>query len=398
MVLSKTQQEQRSAILEQLYLQGPLSRADLARTLQITPATVTLVTSYMLQEGSIKEQGEALNDAKIGRKKMLLAVQEEAAYYLGVELTASKFFLCITDNLGTLLASTIEPIASQEVHLAQEQLVATVGRFLASHADYPVAAVGIAVPGHYDRASGHIVSNNPFWLQFDMQWLAEKLSLPIYPKNNVKCMALRELYTNPQSQTSNFVFMNLKHGLFASYVYKGEIYGDENHLVGEVGHVVVNPNGEQCEWCGQAGCLQTYASITWLMKKAGYALEAKRAPYLQLLVKEEETLSLTHLLTAYKMGDEVIQELIEQALSYLAVQLHNVQMMLDIDTIYVHGRLFQEPEIVDKLQAKLEQSTTIVQPNRAMRRCVIPYDPLLGAKGAATYAMVHDFMFSSKRG
>ena len=59
--LSKKQHEQRNEIIEQLYLKGPLSRADLAKILQITPATMTELTGYLIKEGLLLEIGEELD-------------------------------------------------------------------------------------------------------------------------------------------------------------------------------------------------------------------------------------------------------------------------------------------------------------------------------------------------
>lgn len=395
MSLSKKQTEQRNAIIESLYLYGESSRADLSRLLDITPATMSALTSYLLQEGLIYELGREVGESKAGRKKVLLGVCPDSAYYMGMELTDTKIFFCLTDNLGQLKAESTVPTGGiEDVWAFEIWLLAAMEQFLAAHSSYPVSAIGMAVPGHYDGEKQQIVSNHPFWSRLDLGAIVAHFQQPIYIKNNVKCMALGELYLG-DNKRQNFLFINLRRGIFASYVYQGKIYGDRNYLVGEVGHVVVNPKGESCEWCGQAGCLQTYASITWILKKVRYAFEAQKTPYLQFLVNKPEEIQLAQVVTAYKMGDEVVQYIIEEALDYLAVQIYNVQMTLDVEAILIHGPLFQEPTIAAKLEAKLERFSTIIQPNQQTVKELKPYNPLRGALGASCLAMVRHFIFSA---
>lgn len=393
MSLSKTQTEQRNAIIESLYLYGESSRADLSRLLDITPATMSSLTSYLLQEGLIYELGREVGESKAGRKKVLLGICPDSAYYMGMELTDTKVFFCLTDNLGQIKAeATVATGGIEDVRAFESWLLALMEQFLTSHSQYPVSAIGIAVPGHYDKEQQKIVSNHPFWSQLDLGAIVAHFQQPIFIKNNVKCMALRELYLG-EKKCQNFLFINLRRGIFASYVYQGKIYGDRNYLVGEVGHVVVNPKGESCG-CGQAGCLQTYASIIGILKKVRYAFEAQKTPYLQFLVNKPEDIQLAQVVTAYKMGDEVVQYIIEEALDYLAVQIYNVQMTLDVEAILIHGPLFQEPTIAAKLEAKLDRFSTIIQPNQQTLKELKPYNPLRGALGASCLAMVRHFIFT----
>lgn len=393
-MLSKKQTEQRHAILEALYLHGPLSRAELSRLLDITPATMSLITSHLIQDGLLRELGEETGSTKIGRKKVLLAVEAALSYYVGVELTDTKMFICLTDNLGAnLVEQVIEMGGLDEPHKIEDLLVKSLKNFLQVNESYPVSAMGIAVPGHYDKVEENIISNHPFWSKFSIKCLKSAFSIPIYIKNNVKCMALRELYLGENKDTKNFLFLNLRRGIYAAYVYDGAIYADDNYLIGEVGHVVVNPNGERCEWCGQSGCLQTYASITWILKKVRYAYEVGKTPYLAFLVEDAESIRLSHVLTAYKMGDGFIQYLIEQALDYLAIQLYNVQMILNIDALFIHGTLFQNPDIAAKLERKLSHQSTIIQSNRPTLKLIKPYNPMEGALGASSLAILRHFIY-----
>ncbi|WP_161978816.1 ROK family transcriptional regulator [Streptococcus sp. S784/96/1] len=392
MALSKKQSLQRNQILESLYLHGSQSRADLARRLGITPATMTEITGVMIKQGVLTETGDGARDSGIGRKRVLLDVRPQLAYYMGIELGENKVTICLTDNLGQLVENaTVHQTVDSTFLLTEKNLIELIHSYIDTHCNYSIKAVALAVPGHYEQESQTIVSNQTFWSNFDLASVISEISIPVYVKNNVKCMALAQLYLSSTKNKLNFLFLNLKRGIFASYVYDGHIYGDKNYLVGEVGHLVVNPNGEQCE-CGKAGCLQTYASIPWMLKKARHALASGRTSYLKLLADCPEEVELNDLFYAYQMGDEFVHRIVEQALDYLVLQINNSQMILDVDAIYIHGKLFEEPLIMRKLQAKLAISTQVVQQERAITRQVLPYCSNRGAIGACALAIKKHFI------
>lgn len=392
MSLSRKQKLQRNQILESLYTRGPLSRAELSRLLGITPATMTEVTAYLIKEGVIKEFGEDDLHTGIGRKKVLLEVSPNYSHYVGVELSEHKMTICLADNLGTCMREdSISLRFNAEFSLTVDNVLEAIEDFLVTHAHFSIQAIGIAIPGHFEKDSQTITSNNPLWRQFDIALLLSSFSIPVFVKNNVKCMALSELYLNSKSESHNFLFLNLRRGIFAAYVYEGKLYGDCNYLVGEVGHIIVNPEGQQCE-CGKTGCLQTYASITWILKKARIAYDSGRASYLQLLVDTASKLTINHVLSAYMMGDEIIQRIIEQAVDYLALQINNSTMMLNLDAVYVHGKLFEEPLIVTQLQNKLEKSIRIVEQNHDIHYQVLEYDSFKGAIGGCALAIKNHFI------
>ena len=393
MNLSKKQTEQCSQILESLYLKGPLTRAELSKHLHITPATMSGLTAYLLGENLLTELGVEDDPTKAPRRKVMLDIHAQQAFYVGLELMEARIILCLTDNMGQLMEQTViemETIGGLS-QLTEEMVIQMIQSFLEEHVSYKVRAIGVAVPGHYHKGNSYLLSNHPFWSRFNISRIEEAFELPIFIKNNVKCMALRELYLNRENKVSNFLFLNLRKGMFASYIYNNKIYGEENVLVGEIGHIVVDPYGERCE-CGKEGCLQTHASISWLLKKAKYLFEQVPDTVLTSLVNEAHELTLTHLITAYRMGDSAVKRLIDKATRALALQINNSLMMLDLDAVYIHGKLFEDPVIAEKLMTHIQQSPSLLQMNRQIVKEVKTYRIERGALGACALAIQKDFI------
>lgn len=390
-MLSKKQTEHRNAILETLYTQGSKSRADLSRILDITPATMSELTNFLIKKGILCELGEEPLSHSAGRKKVLLGILPQKESYVGIELSKSKLIFCLSDNLGEVLAQKTIDFEIESISSLEDLLIESLQVFLSEHPSHPVKAIGLAVPGHYHAAEETIISNKDLWTSFDLKKITGAFEIPFYIKNNVKCMALGQLYFGQEQENLKFLFVNIKRGIFATYVYDNKIYADDNYLIGEIGHVVVNPTGDLCE-CGQVGCLQTYVSLSWILKRARHIYESGADTLLRHLVDDANKIKLSHVLKAYRMGDELLYPLLNQALEYLALQINNYSMILDLDAIYIHGKLLEDPSMVEKFERVSSRFSTVIQANRNLNLQVKPYEEIRGALGACALAVQKYFI------
>ncbi len=101
----------------------------------------------------------------------------------------------------------------------------------------------------------------------------------------------------------NFIFFHVGRGMFCSYMYNGELYPKDNFLVGEIGHIVAHPDEELCE-CGKRGCLETYGSEAWIIKKSNILFENSKTTYLRQLVIDKNKIIIETILKAYSLYDE----------------------------------------------------------------------------------------------
>ncbi|EKZ0120077.1 ROK family protein, partial [Enterococcus faecalis] len=214
----------------------------------------------------------------------------------------------------------------------------------------PVSAIGIALPGHYNNTS-QIITNNLKWANFKLTEVIDSLEIPIFFDNNVNCMALAERFFYSK-KNENFVFFHLGRGIHCSYFYNDDIFSKENFLIGEIGHTVVNLSGQLCE-CGKKGCLQTYASETWLLKSSQLIYKNSTSTFLHQLVDSETDISIELILTAYSLGDPAILKLIETALNCIALTLNNLNMTLDYSKLFLHGKIFDNKNIFQRLSQLL---------------------------------------------
>ena len=98
--LGNVKENNRSAILKLLNEQGAMSRKDLADSLGLTPATVTLITSDLIAAGILCEQGALKEDKRAGRRKILLGIDYTCRCALAVRIEALETCITLCDLQG----------------------------------------------------------------------------------------------------------------------------------------------------------------------------------------------------------------------------------------------------------------------------------------------------------
>ncbi len=387
--LSPTQQKRCAQLLQVLYRKGPQSRAQLAKATGITQATVSRDSALLLELAIIQEAGlEPLPTHHPGPRQTQLTIMSGGAVYLGVELTADSFSFCLTDRLGHVLAQQVitHPTPYDRKFLDQTHLIRRLQRFLKKNAAYQPIACGIALPGHYIETTQRIASSNAAWSFFDLQPVVAALGMPVYFENNVNCEALAESLIGKNHDGENFVYVHVARGVFCATIHDGEMYGTKNFAVGEISHTIVDPEGELCD-CGRHGCLQTYASHESLVKKARVLFQHSPDSTLRQLVKTPEQINIDTVITAYQLGDPGIINLLTRAVRSLSAVLNNVALLIDARRMIVHGKLFDQPELLHLLQSYLDQNQFQFTAVAAQQVIVKPFQPFDGAIGGAMLAV-----------
>jgi predicted NBD/HSP70 family sugar kinase len=142
-----------------------------------------------------------------------------------------------------------------------------------------------------------------------------RLPVPVELDNEANLAALGELWYGDGER--DFLYVSGEVGIGAGLVVNGELFSGAGGLAGELGHVVVAPDGPACR-CGGSGCLETYAGQEAL-------LAAGNAP------------TLAALLAALEQGDREALDACAAAGRALGVALTSAVNLLDLDHIVLGG-------------------------------------------------------------
>ncbi len=192
---------------------------------------------------------------------------------VGVDLGATrvKAGLVQRDQVVRTLVAPLDP-QDRTPSGVVERLAATV-RELASASDLDaLLGVGVGVPGVIRHRDGVVIQspNFPAWRDLPLaDLLRDRLHLPVHLDNDANVVTLGEARYGAGRGAGDFALLTLGSGVGGGLYLCGDVYRGADGMAGEIGHMVVEPEGAPCG-CGGRGCLEQYASFNalraWAMR------------------------------------------------------------------------------------------------------------------------------------
>lgn len=313
----QTKQHNRDLVLRTIFANDPISRAEIARVTHLTRTTVSDVVSGLINEGLVDEvgRGESIG----GKSPILLSVIADSRYLIGLNLAQDKFIGAVV-NLRGEIKETVEVEVHDDNGEKALQLVYQILDQLIRKKHKPLVGIGVGTPGLINTREGIVLSAvNLEWENLPLgSLLQKKYKIPVLVLNDSQATAIGEyVYGNKHKPDENLIVVNVKYGIGAGILVNGQLFQGDGGGAGEIGHVVVQENGELCR-CGKRGCLETISSARAVMRR------------LKL-----NSLDAVH--SAFEAGDSNAKESIERAARYLGISLANLIGTLNIQKIVLAG-------------------------------------------------------------
>ena len=401
--LPRVKATNRSAILQMVYHCGPITRADIAKRLDLTLPTITTNINTMLTAGLVQELDcPESADRRHGRRSRLLDIVPSARHFIGVEMTGSESAACLIDYRGQVLGRRASPAPSRDYEDDLDAACALVQELLEelrlTFAD--VNGLGFCVPGLVDSRTG-ILKVRPSFNWYDkpiLRDVGQRLgaSCPITVENNACARAYgaslfqRELLDS----VPTFAYLFIHAGIACPLILNtsnafGSIVGS-----GEVGHMVMEPDGPRCT-SGNHGCLEAISSDNAIIARCMDALARGHAPILRALCPVGEEPSMAHVLQAQQEGDADVRRIVERAVYTLGLAIANIDNFTCPHAMLIEGKLFCCEDNRRRLLDVVRHNICNLQ--RADTDFVfVEPDQFSGAQGAAAVAIFHDLQLGAE--
>ena len=249
----------RALVLQHLFNGGPASRADLSRLTRLARVTVSDVVSGLLKDNLVVELG-VRPGTHMGKPAQLIGINATGGYAICLDLSDDgEMRGCIVDLEGSIIeCRTIrldgdrgEDAVLKTITLASDLVAATPGHIL---------GVGVGSPGVVSIDGVIRQAPNLGWTRLDLRSrLVEKLDLPVYVANDADTAALAE-DTFGEASGSGMLLLEVGHGVGAGILLDGLLLRGPDGTAGEIGHVIVDPEGPSCP-CGRRGCLEAFLAV-----------------------------------------------------------------------------------------------------------------------------------------
>lgn len=200
-----------------------------------------------------------------------------------------------------------------------------------------IQTVGLGIPGLLDVDRGICLSScNLGWQDVHIsRKLSEQINAPVFIDNDGRVAALGE-WSQGQAQAQDckdFICLTIGTGIGSGIVTNGQLVRGANWSAGEVGHMVLDPQGPACA-CGNKGCLEALASGTAIAREGRAAAAANPT---SLLAKNLDAIDAASVFAAAGAGDIAATKVIDTAMAWLGLGVANLVNIFNPRLVVIGG-------------------------------------------------------------
>ncbi|WP_430511027.1 ROK family protein [Pannonibacter phragmitetus] len=264
----------RSLILQTLRREGQMARIDLGRATRLSPATITAITSDMLDEGLIAgiETEEPRAAQSRGRPRSMLALNGAAASVISLRISVNWIDLALADFTGKIIFSRKYPFDTTRADAESfpDLLCSTITSFVEESGANPatVQEIGVASQGIVDRVRGEIVWS-PAFNGRDIPVVAPirtRLGARCFLTNDTNMITEALHWSEPERYSGTFAVVMVDYGVGMGLFLDGHLFVGATGAAAEIGHANHIPGGALCR-CGKHGCLEAYLADYALLRQ-----------------------------------------------------------------------------------------------------------------------------------
>jgi predicted NBD/HSP70 family sugar kinase len=267
-VTSPLREANRRRVVDELRRHGNLSRADLARVMELSPTTITALVADLQARGLVIEESERKGSGAQpgrGRPPVLLRLDPSAGGALGIDFGHRHLRVAVADLSRTVLAERateldVDAAAQGSLGAATAMVEDVLSEAGMDRGRIVGACVGL--PGPIDARTGTVGSSVilPDWVGLrPAEELERRLGVSVTVDNDANLGALGEVTFGAGRGLFDVLYVKVSSGIGSGLVLGGRLYHGSVGLAGELGHVHVREHGRVCR-CGNRGCLETVAS------------------------------------------------------------------------------------------------------------------------------------------
>ncbi|MFM2481869.1 ROK family protein [Celerinatantimonas sp. YJH-8] len=342
----------RRVVIEIIRLHGQLTRAEIARLTNLTPQTVSNITRELETTGWL--QSHQPNRLGRGQPAIPLSINPDGACSIGIHLDQKQLTIMVVDLAGHEIQRCEIRLDCYQPDMILTRVKAQLHKL--SHSKLfswkRLLGIGWVMPGPFGVKG--ITSAGPTtvfgWEEIDIkQEIKDEFQLPVWIENDATAAALGERLYGEAQQLRSFIYLFINKGLGAGIYLNGHIYEGFSHNAGEIGHIVVQPEGRLC-FCGNHGCLERYLSLQAAYEFCELGYDAT----------PDQLLSLS---------DERLEQWFSVAVPATRQAINIIECLFDAQAVIFGGMI--PGTILDKLVnrlAPLYQSVSSKMPNKSRIR------------------------------
>lgn len=393
----------RMQILKILKQRGPTSRIDIANTLELTRAAVTIITNEMMEQGIIVEIGEykhIAEKAPRGRKKILIDINYHYKFALGVTIDENVISVGLTTLAGDVLDKRNKTFieARETIDTITDYVVKSIREILDDNCleNSQVLGIGFGIYSGFHELLG-IKTVNGVTDYSELRKIVESYTdLPLVFDNSVRGTAIANIDFSKKrfDGIDDIAFLQFGQKLNFLTTSSDDKMLAYNVNTDYINKMIVEPDSDDvCPKCGRRGCVYNEITSYAAMKKIKRVFSKDKTPFLYKLANADSSkINDDMIFKAYREGDKEVIKIIDRLAKLLALLINNLYYITVPQRIIFHMSFLEKElafafmkrtvagvtstEVAQKLEMSIVESK-----HRFLSGCALAVRDLFFAKG-----------------
>ncbi len=319
-----------------------IDRTSLSKVTNMSLPAISKIVRTLIDRGIIEEVGTSTSSG--GRKPILLKFNSYYRFAIGIKIGLGYANVVVTDFVGNVILRFVEHFdrsANPEITL-RRLLEESKERIKYSGIEIKkIIGIGVAISGSVDQEKGTLIFSSILgWENVEMSKIINKvIKAPVVVLNDVKSFTLSQIWKGVKREHKNFLVVTIGTGIGLGIVTGGKLYlGNGN--AGELGHMVVNPDGKKCT-CGKRGCLETEVSFKALVEEIKMQSNLEIDKVISVSRENEEDTFLQILRMMKEKDERMFESSFENFKKFLGIALVNLVNIFNPPLIILGGEALE---------------------------------------------------------
>jgi predicted NBD/HSP70 family sugar kinase/predicted transcriptional regulator len=388
-------QTNRKVILNILRDSGEISVSELSKEVNLSKPTLMTIINYYLKKGLVVNTGKGDSTEEGGKKPNIYKLNENGGYAIGMIISANKLAAVITNLKNIILHKSSMPLKSDEEFSSVLEKIIKLYNNLINTTDIDrnkLVGFAIGAYGITNFNKGEVIFSPHFPSWGTNLNLKEKIlaripdEIPVIVDNHIRFQVFAEKILGLGKEKNNIVAIQAGKGLVAGIIIENEIKRGNHYLIGEIGHMIVDPEAREICVCGGKGCFEAMVTTNRILRMAG----EKYDEYPDSIIFNgggPEDIDIYNVFNASNKGDKLALGLMNDAINWFGIGISNIILMYDPQIVIIQGIFTKAGEyFLESLREKINKVSLF----SIKRKTEIKYSELgdnAGLLGAASFVL-----------
>jgi len=365
----------------------------------LSKPTLMKIMNYYIGKGLVVIVGKGNSTEEGGKRPNIFKFNADGGYAIGMTISANKLFSIITNLKSKIIDKISMTLETDEGFNSVLKKIIDSYNNLVNNANIDrkrIVGFAIGAYGITNFAKGKVIFSPHFPSWGKNLELKKKIEdqipdeIPVIVDNHSRFQVFAEKILGLAKEKNNVVAIQAGKGLVAGVIMENEIKRGNHSLIGEIGHMIVDPEAREICACGGRGCFEAMVSTNRILKMA----REKYKEYPDSIIFNGNTpdeIDIYDVFDASNKGDKLASDLMDDVIDWFGIGISNIILMYDPQIMIIQGIFTKAGKyFLENLKEKINKISLF----SIKRETEIKYSELgdkAGVLGAASYVISEYF-------